>query len=401
MNRARQESGFALLTTMGVLVLMLSMGLSLASIVDTQTDASGAQRQRDSVFNLAESALTAQVFSLSRDWPGAGRAAEAYGACTQATVSSRCPDAATLQQQISPDVEAGAAWQTSVHDNDAAGGEAFYSDALIRSRPGYDANRDGRVWVRASATARGRTRTLVALVGAEQQEEPVVQAALITSRLEISNNGNKPLIGANGGLVAVRCTPGLLDLTPCLGHTFGQGKYSSLLDLLGFLATQIAGATPVTAYAGGPALSAEARARLRATAVANGTWFASCPSPAQLTGQVVYVEGGNCSYTGNDQFNSTIAPGLLLLNSGSVSFGGTTNFRGIVYAANASNSTGYAVQTQGNAVVTGGVLIDGPGVMVAGSSGLNINFDPNAYRAVASYGSAGVLQNTWREVRAG
>lgn len=183
-----------------------------------------------------------------------------------------------FQQQISPDVEAGAAWQTSVHDNDAAGGEAFYSDALIRSRPGYDANRDGRVWVRASATARGRTRTLVALVGAEQQEEPVVQAALITSRLEISNNGNKPPIGANGGLVAV----------------------------------QIAGATPVTAYAGGPASSAEARARLRATAVANGTWFASCPSPAQLTGQVVYVVGGNCPYTGNDQFNSTIAPGLLL-----------------------------------------------------------------------------------------
>ena len=400
MSRSRDESGFALMTVMGVLILMLSMGLSLVAIVDTQTRESGAQRQRDSVFNLTESALTAQVFSLSRDWPGKGRAAEPYGACTQTSATSRCPDPATLQRMISPDVESGATWQTSVHDN-GGGGEAFYSDALITSQPGYDTNGDNRVWVRATATARGRTRTLVALVGAEKQEEPIPNAALIAARLDITNNGNKPLIGANGGLMAVRCSPDLLDTTPCLGHTFGVGKYGSLTELLGFLATQISGATPVTGYAGAPAMTAAARARLRATAIANGTYYASCPTATQLTAQLVYVEGGNCSYTGNTQFNSPTAPGMLLLNSGSVSFGGTTNYHGVVYAANAANATGWALQTSGNAVVTGGVLIDGDATMLAGSSGLNINFTPNAFSAVASYSSAGVVQNTWREIRVG
>jgi hypothetical protein len=288
-----------------------------------------------------------------------------------------------------------------VHDNDAIGGKAFYSEALLASRPGYDLNKDGLVWVRSSATAKGRTRTLVALVGAEQQEEPMPEAALIAGRLTISNDGNKALVNANGGLFAVRCTPGLLDLTPCLGHTFGSGKYITLGDLVGFLATQVAGATPVTGYSGGAALSPEARARLKATAIADGTYFATCPSEAQLTGHVVYVASGNCTYSSNAQFNSATQPGMLLLESGSVSFAGTMNYHGIVYAANTMNSTGALVQTNGDARVTGGVLIDGQASMTAGSSSVNIVFNPNAYRAVSSYGSAGVVQNTWREIRVG
>ena len=399
MSRARDESGFALMTVLGVLILMLSMAMALASIVDTQTSASSAQRQRDSVFNLAESVITAQVFSLARDWPGKGRALQQYGTCTQASTASSCPDAGTLQHQASSDLETGATWQTSVHDNDASGGQAFYSDALITSRPGYDKNGDGRVWVRASATVRGRTRLLVALVGVEQQEEPLPNAALITARLDITNKGNKSIIEASGGLVGVRCNPLSTDTTPCLGHTFGSGKFPTYQSLLAFLATQISGATPVTGYTGGAALTPEARARLKATAIANGTYFVSCPSPSQLTGRVVYVEGGNCSYTGNDVFNSATEPGLLLLNSGSVSFGGTTAFHGVIYAANAAEATGWAVQTAGNAVVNGGVLIDGAATMLTGSSGLNIRYNPNAFRAAASYGSAGVLQNTWREIR--
>lgn len=401
MRRPGGEDGIALLATMIVLVLMLSFSLALVSIVDTQTNASGAQRERDSTFNLAESALNAQVFSLAREWPGAGYAAAPYTPCTQASSGPRCPVAAELIAGASPDVQVGATWETSVHDNDTAGGTAFYSDALVRSRPGYDANHDGRLWVRASATAMGRTRTLVALVGAEQQEEPLPQVALIAARLDLSNNGNKTLVAANGGLVAVRCTPLLLDLVPCLGHTFGSGRYGALPSLLSALATQISGTTPTTGYTGGEALSAEARARLKATAIADGTMYTSCPTAPQLTGHIVWIQAGNCSYTGNAQFNSAATPGVLVIESGSVSFGGTTNFHGIVYAVNTLGSPGWAVATQGNAQVTGGVLIDGTAGMVAGSSGLNLEFDVNAYRAVTSYGSAGVVQNTWREVRGG
>lgn len=148
-------------------------------------------------------------------------------------------------------------------------------------------------------------------------------------------------------------------------------------------------------------MTAEARARLRATAIANGTWYAGCPTAAQLTGKVVYIESGVCSYGSNGQYNTPQAPGALIINAGSISFGGTSNFYGVVYNANTTNASATSVETKGNAQVTGGVLIDNNGQMVVGSSGLNIVFDVNAYQSVASYGSAGVIQNTWREVKAG
>jgi hypothetical protein len=151
-------------------------------------------------------------------------------------------------------------------------------------------------------------------------------------------------------------------------------------------------------------MTAEARARLKATAIANGTYYATtCPTAAQLTGQVVYVDvTGSCGYTSNSQFNSAAAPGVLILDHATLSLGGTCNFFGVVYAANASNLAADMVQTQGNSVVTGGVVIDGAaGQFVVGSSGDNIVFDLNAYRAVASLGSAGIIQNTFREIKAG
>ncbi len=403
---AAGEEGMALLVVMVLMGVMLTTGFAIVSTVDTQTSASRSERVRDSAFNLAESALNAQIFSLGRDWPGFGAAAMPpttlpYDTCTQATPSSRCPDNASLMQGGSPDLT-GATWQTSVRDNGAVGSTTpskFYSEAS--SGPGYDLNRDGRVWVRAQAVAQGRTRTLVALARSEQQEEDLPHAALIAARLNITNNGNKELIRANNGLLAVRCTPELLEAAPCLGHEYGLGKFLNLSDLLGFLSTQITGATPVSGYTGAPAMTAEARARLKATAMANGTYYAGCPTEAQLTGQVVYVESGNCTYNSNAKFNSALKPGVLIMNAGSITFAGTSNYFGVVYAANTTGLSSAAVQTQGNAQVTGGVLIDGNAQMVVGSSGVNIQFDLNAYRAVASYGSAGVVQNTWREIRAG
>jgi hypothetical protein len=45
------------------------------------------------------------------------------------------------------------------------------------------------------------------------------------------------------------------------------------------------------------------------------------------------------------------------------------------------------------------VLVDGPGVVEVGSSKSNVVFTPNAFKAVQSYGTAGVIQNTWREIK--
>ena len=62
--------------------------------------------------------------------------------------------------------------------------------------------------------------------------------------------------------------------------------------------------------------------------------------------------------------------------------------------------TGKVIETFGNSQIVGGVLIDGDALTVLGSSGLNIAFDVNAFRAVASVGQAGIVQNTFREIRA-
>jgi hypothetical protein len=45
------------------------------------------------------------------------------------------------------------------------------------------------------------------------------------------------------------------------------------------------------------------------------------------------------------------------------------------------------------------VLIDGPGGLIAGSSKLNVNLADDAFNEVASYVSAGLVQNTWREIQ--
>ncbi len=405
-SRGTGEEGMALLVVMVLMGVMLTAGIAIASTVDTQTSASQAERVRDSAFNLAESALNAQIFVLGRDWPGFGRSSQPYGACTPTSAGTRCPDNASLVAGGSPDLT-GATWTTSVRDNGAASAPNFYSDASSASQPGYDANNDGRVWVRAQAVAQGRARTLVALARSEKQEENMPHVALLAGSLDITNNGNKELLRAGSGLVAVRCEP--VDTSSpsysetCLGHEL-SGSNKTLENLLANLASQVSGATPAVRYAGAAAMTPEARARLKATAIADGTYYAGCPTDQQLKdrpGQVAYVESGNCSYGSNAQFNSPQAPGMLFLNAGTISFGGTTTFYGVVYAANTTGLTTGVVQTQGDAQIIGGVVIDGGGQMVLGASGLNLQFDVNAFRAVASYGSAGVVQNTFREIRAG
>lgn len=409
-GRARlltEERGTALLTSLVLMTSMMGLGVATLSMVDTQDAQSVAGRQRETAFNVAEAVMGAQVFQLARDWPGGGSAVNQYPNCTQTTMSSRCPAPAQISAiSTSADVDATTAWSTTVRDNVAPATQNFYSDALAQTAPRYDANGDGQLWIRSQATARGKTRTLVALVRAQEQTEDLPRGALISGRIAISNNGHKVLIDAQGGsaqsgLVAVRCTPQLLEATPCLGHQLSGGLLSSALaSLNALLNLQISPNITKTGYGNAPAMTAEARGRLKATAMANGTYYASgCPSAAGLSGAIVYIENGACSYTSNTQFNAPNKPGMVLVANGSLYLGGTTNFYGIVYHANESASSGTVVQTQGNATVTGGVLVDGNATTVIGSSKLNIRLDPNAFSAVKSYGSAGIVQNTWREIR--
>lgn len=400
-QRINDEEGMALLVVMVLMGIMLTAGFAVASSVDTQTRESRVERVRDSAFNLAESALNAQVVALGREPAGLGDNITPYTPCTPATPSPRCPQTAALVAGGSPDL-AGATWTTTVRDNGPAGREDFYSDATTASEPGYDRNDDKTVWVRSQGIAGGRRRTLVALVRFETQAEDIPKAALIAGRLDLQNNGNKGLIAANGGLVAVRCTP-QPNSAVCLGHGYGSGKYKTLAELESFLSTQIGGTKPVTGYQGGvpgPAMSELARERMKETAKANGTYYTGCPPT--LAGRVVFLENAtNCPvYNGNATINSKEAPGILMINAGSITLGGNAVFHGVIYAVNATNLSTPVISTQGTSRIEGGVLIDGDSSSVLiGASGLNLSYDPNVFGAVRSYGSAGVVQNTFREIR--
>ena len=124
---------------------------------------------------------------------------------------------------------------------------------------------------------------------------------------------------------------------------------------------------PNSAAIGGDDLSA-----LEDMARANGTWYATCP--ANPNGDVVYVKnaGSSCLYnnsapaaTGAAKCCNTQAnPGLYVVERGKVNFGGNIEFWGVVYNANLDNSSAE------NMVETSGT----------------------------SAGTAGVVQNTWREI---
>src|SRR6476469_971430 len=71
MNRlnVKRQDGWVIVTAMLVMMVMLTMGLALASIADTQSRGSGNERVRETSFNLGEGILSAQQVVLQKNWP--------------------------------------------------------------------------------------------------------------------------------------------------------------------------------------------------------------------------------------------------------------------------------------------------------------------------------------------
>ncbi|HEV2999930.1 MAG TPA: hypothetical protein VGW75_04240 [Solirubrobacteraceae bacterium] len=399
-RRLAAQDGWAVVTAIVVMSIVLGLGLTTYSFVSTQQRESGLERTRESSFNVAEGALTAQIFSLSRRWPapdgvGAPPADRIYATCTPSSGNDlRCPRAsqmAALFRNRDTDVAGEPAWTTNVYDN-GGGSEAFYDDSVTPQQPGWDANDDGRLWVRAQAAVRGKQRTLVALVGVQKQTEELPRAAVVAGAVELTNSGKKVLIDANGdtnayqpGIVAVRCT----DLSD--PKCFKAPKFDDQLD------------PPVASggYSAANALPDDVIQRLRERAITDQTYYATCAQALAhgLAGEVVYVEGGGeCAFTGNATYNTAEEPGLLIWAGGTLTLGGGTVYHGLVYHLH-QDTAQPAVRLQGNAQVIGGVMIDGDGRIEIGSSKKNVVFDERAHKNVRSYSTAGIIQNTWREIR--
>jgi outer membrane autotransporter protein len=91
-----------------------------------------------------------------------------------------------------------------------------------------------------------------------------------------------------------------------------------------------------------------------------------------------------------------------VINTGTLSLGGNVTYYGVIYAANAQSATTDVITLGGTATIQGAIGVEGQGGVLAGSSKLNIVYDPGATANLFGFGStAEVSQNTFRELPAG
>ena len=68
-KRLERQDGWALLTAMVMLTLMVAIGLATFAYVDSQTTSSRQERVRESSFNLDEGVLAQQAYLLANKFP--------------------------------------------------------------------------------------------------------------------------------------------------------------------------------------------------------------------------------------------------------------------------------------------------------------------------------------------
>ncbi len=422
------ERGFALATAMAVLFIILTLGLVALQTVDSQTRTSSQETFGEAAFNLAESALDAEAARLGTQWPSA--TSQWTAACNQSTTpTTGCPGTSLTQNFSSTyagNQYANAQWQLQVFDNGWNPNTDYYSDSLsaggANAQPNYDLNKDNKLWLRAQATIAGQTRVVVAEVVRQPHVISLPRNVITAGGTYTSNNGNKIIINGydsvqNSGLtgsVDLRCgsAPPAPPTPPvygnlCVGWNAQQGQLSPPTYSTGY--TDPAG--------GNQTLSDGQLMALEDTAAANGTLFnGACPPPG--TPGVVVVEnppGGGCSYNSNTTWNSDAAPGMLLFVNGWVYFSGTMNFYGIIYMADeggqpgpctpsalqqdeADNGGNPVFSVHGTGTLYGALFVGNCGVVDAGSSAWNIQFDSNAFHGVVAYATPALAKNTFQLV---
>jgi hypothetical protein len=405
------EAGSILIAAVVLTAVMLSVALSTFSFVDGQQTRAVEQRQRETALNLAEGVLYAQGFALARSWPGnAVEGAAVPSTCTSAAVQGLCPDPRTLAAANSPtpasanftnpDASAGVTWTTRIRDNGGPLADAFDTTQMNATQttgavscPGpckWDANGDLKLWVQAQATVRGRPRNLVALLKREQFAESFgANNAVTAGSFETTNSGNKTILDVTGSQTVVRCVP----VGPgCTDYDTKKGQVVPL---------------PISLPTTPRAMTAVQLDRFKAAAQSANpsTYYTSCPE--SYAGRVVFVDlpsaATTCTDVNGATYNSAAKPGILVVARGMLAMKST--FYGLVYMVNGPGSEPHSSDTvltvAANGEIIGGLAIDGPGHLVVGQASHNrasISFDPNAFNALVSFGTTGLVQNTWREL---
>jgi hypothetical protein len=410
MNRfLRSEQGWAVLTAMMVMTAMLLIGMGTIALVDGETKSSARERQGEARLNLTEGALATELYNLSHAWP----TAVTYPDCTQASTAAPCFTAAQLKANFSAvDItKLNPTWKVQVRDDVGAptlngtcdpsqsnmGG--YYSDSTVLAPTNfaYDANKNCQLWVRAEGTLNGKKRVVVAKVRVDTRPVQFPIAPFVSGSFATSNNGGKKVIvDGQGQAGQVRCTS---TTTACVDYSGSQVS------------------NPGTVTVGDPnvsdtVLDDATLDALRKTAQQNGTYYSSTTAgktscPSNPTGAVVFVEDLSCQYAAVD-VNTTTKQGIFVIATGTLKITGNGDWYGAIYLANLQKTSGTVFDMKGTATIHGGVFIDGNGALNIGSSGnagngnqANLIYDPTVFPPLQAYGTAGIIQNTWREVTAG
>jgi Tfp pilus assembly protein PilX len=411
--RAAGEDGSALIIAVALLAVMLVIGLASYSGVQKAGERALDQRERESGLNLAEALLYSQGFVLAQGWPGNATSGAAMPTtCTSAAVVSACPDPRTLASGnaggatsanfTSVDVATGVTWTTRVRDNGGPIADAFILAQADAAQSGtnaktgvaytcpspckWDANGDLLLWVQARAVVKGHPRNLVALLKREEFAESVAANNTVQAgSVETTNSGNKAIVDARGSQMVVRCTSSGASCTD-INTNKGQVLPPVIVH------------DPATP----PGMTANQMARFKAVAQSSSpsTYYTTCPP--NLTGKVVYIDvpaGTFCQDGSSAIYNTDADPGIVIVPRGT--FGLQGSYHGILYAGNEQNASGPVITLSAGSEVFGGVVVDGPGRLVVGQASGNsptITYKPNAYNSLFTYGTTGLVQNTWREL---
>ena len=455
-RRIVDEQGWVLVSATILTLLMLAIALVAAGMIDSGTNRTREQRERESALNVDEGVLYAQSLVMRTAWPNAATTHAVTGpryypgSCTSTgPADRRCPNAASLvaAHAATPaaavfnnvDQLADVKWSTKVRDNGGALANAYDPALADAAQPGctavpvvpttactYDANQDRELWVQSQAIVRGMPRNVVARLRLERLSESVPESAVTSGAIKVTNHGNHggtPIVNATGSQVIVRCTNPANS--SCADYQTGQITPAPQPD------------------ASAPNLmSADQLLRFRERAEIDGKLFTGCPGENgqgyDLSGTVVWVEG--CTSPPNlankipttpcgagiptgldpDCVNSQTSPGLLIWHCGLADMSGGWTYRGLLYVVNNSDATCHpsmpargdgtcgnspsadgardAIFTTGGFGVWGVVAVDGAACLKLGSNGVQVSFDGSIFKAVQSYGTVGLVQNTWREL---
>ena len=458
LDRLGDERGYVMITAIVLTTIMVSIGLVAAGLIDAGTSRVREDRERESALMVDEGVLYAQSLVMQTAWPTGpgfdanGRAQHYPAKCDLTTGADfRCPNPDTLAAANSTtpgsaaftnvDVSNSAGgstadpavtWATKVRDNGGTLAAAYNPANADLPQAGcftsapctYDANKDRELWVQSQTIVRGKPRNVVARLRLELLGENIPQTAVVAGAISITNNGNHggtPIIDATGSKVVVRCSDPDTN-TSCANFEDGQIKPGD----------------PQPDPTASNMMTPDQLQRFKQRAIMDGKYFPGCPTdPYDLSGKVVWVEGCasppnltskvptvSCPTAPNgldkDCVNTEDNPGLLIWHCGLADMAGGWTFRGVLYIVNNSDGTcqpplqsqrgdgtcskqpnetaNDAITTNGGFGVWGAVTVDGPACLKLGSNGIQVSYDKRVFDAVESYGTVGLVQNTWREI---